>query len=141
MKNKSLYFLVGFFLVTFSLKAQYTLTVKVYGIDNTNGQVEVALYDDAELFPEVGKTLQMVRIKPEGKEVVYEFKNLKAGEYAIATFHDENDDKVCNTNLIGIPTEAFAFSNDFRPFLSAPSFEDCSFKLSQNMEVTIEMVY
>jgi uncharacterized protein (DUF2141 family) len=141
MKNKSLCFLFGFFLITFSIKAQYTLTVKVHGIDNTNGQVEVALYNDAELFPEVGKTLQMIRIKPEGKEVVYEFKNLKAGEYAIATFHDENDDKVCNTNLIGIPTEAFAFSNDFRPFLSAPNFEDCSFKLSQNMEVTIEMVY
>jgi uncharacterized protein (DUF2141 family) len=141
MKNKSIFLFIGILLVAFSYSAQYTLTVKVYGIENTNGQVEVALYNDAKLFPEVGKTLQMIRIKPEGKEVVLEFKNLKAGEYAIATFHDENDDKVCNTNLIGVPTEAFAFSKDFRPFLSAPVFEDCSFKLTQNMEVTIEMIY
>jgi len=141
MKNKTLYLFFGFFLITLSLKAQYTLTVKITGIENTNGQVEIALYNDEKLFPEVGKTLQMERVKPEGKDVVYEFKNLKAGEYAIATFHDENDDKICNTNLIGVPTEAFAFSKDFRPFLSAPVFEDCSFKLSQNMEITIEMVY
>jgi len=141
MKNKTLYLFFGFFLITLSLKAQYTLTVKITGIENTNGQVEIALYNDEKLFPEVGKTLQMERVKPEVKDVVYEFKNLKAGEYAIATFHDENDDKVCNTNLIGVPTEAFAFSKDFRPFLSAPVFEDCSFKLSQNMEITIEMVY
>jgi uncharacterized protein (DUF2141 family) len=141
MINKTLYLFFGFFLVTLSFKAQYSLTVKLIGIENTNGQVEIALYNDENLFPEVGKTLHMIRVKPEGKEVVYEFKNLKAGEYAIATFHDENDDKVCNTNLIGVPTEAFAFSKDFRPFLSAPDFEDCSFKLSQNMEITIEMVY
>jgi len=141
MKNKTIYLFFGFFLVTLSLKAQYSLTVKVTAIENINGQVEIALYNDEKLFPEVGKTLHMIRVKPEGKEVVYEFKNLKAGEYAIATFHDENDDKVCNTNLIGVPTEAFAFSKDFRPFLSAPDFEDCSFKLSQNMEISIEMVY
>jgi uncharacterized protein (DUF2141 family) len=94
MINKTLYLFFGFFLVTLSFKAQYSLTVKLIGIENTNGQVEIALYNDEKLFPEVGKTLHMIRVKPEGKEVVYEFKNLKAGEYAIATFHDENDDKV-----------------------------------------------
>jgi uncharacterized protein (DUF2141 family) len=121
--------------------AQYSLIVKVHGIQNTNGQIELSIYNDPKVFPEVGKTYKMVRIDPKGTEISYEFTNLPAGEYAIATFHDENNDKECNTNLIGVPTEAFAFSNDFRPFLSAPDFSDCSFKVDKNMEVSIEMVY
>ena len=95
--------------------AQFTLKVKVHSIQNTNGQIELSIYNDPKVFPEVGKTYKMARIDPKGSEVVYEFTNLPAGEYAIATFHDENNDKECNTNLIGVPTEAFAFSNDF-PF-------------------------
>lgn len=121
--------------------AQFTLKVKVYGIQNTNGQIELSIYNDPKVFPEVGKTYKMVRIDSKVSEIVYEFTNLPAGDYAIATFHDENNDKECNTNLIGVPTEAFAFSNDFRPFLSAPDFSDCSFKVDKNMEISIEMVY
>lgn len=136
------YIIVSSFLfVGLNSIAQFTLKVKVYGIQNTNGQIELSIYNDPKVFPEVGKTYKMVRIEPNGSEVIYEFTNLPAGEYAIATFHDENNDKECNTNLIGVPTEAFAFSNDFRPFLSAPDFTDCSFKVDKNIELSIEMVY
>jgi uncharacterized protein (DUF2141 family) len=141
MKILQLFTLCFFLVVGFQSFAQYTLKVKVYGIENTNGQIELSVYNDAKVFPEVGKTYKMVRIDAKVGEITYEFTNLPAGEYAIATFHDENDDKECNTNLIGVPTEAFAFSNDFRPFLSAPDFSDCSFKVDKNMEISIEMVY
>jgi len=141
MKNLQLFWLCLFLIVGFQSFAQYTLKVKVHGIENVNGQIELSVYNDAKVFPEVGKTYKMVRIDAKVGEITYEFTNLPAGEYAIATFHDENDDKECNTNLIGVPIEAFAFSNDFRPFLSAPDFSDCSFKVDKNMEISIEMVY
>lgn len=130
-----------FLLIGINSNAQFTLKVKVHGIQNTDGQIELSIYNDPKVFPEVGKTYKMVRIDSKIGEIVYEFTNLPAGEYAIATFHDENNDKECNTNLIGVPTEAFAFSNNFRPFLSAPDFSDCSFKIGKNMEISIEMVY
>lgn len=134
--------LFSFFLLCgMNSNAQFTLKVKVHGIQNTDGQIELSIYNDPKVFPEVGKTYKMVRIDSKIGEIVYEFTNLPVGEYAIATFHDENNDKECNTNLIGVPTEAFAFSNDFRPFLSAPDFSDCSFKVEKNMEISIEMVY
>ncbi len=141
MKRIQLIMLCSFILMGLNSFAQFSLKVKIHGIQNTNGQIELSIYNDANVFPEVGKTYKMVRIDPKGSEIVYEFTNLPAGEYAIATFHDENNDKECNTNLIGVPTEAFAFSNDFRPFLSAPDFSDCSFKVDKNMEISIEMVY
>jgi uncharacterized protein (DUF2141 family) len=140
---KLLSFLILFLMLSYFSKgfSQYNLLVKVHGIQNTNGQIELSIYNDANVFPEVGKTYKMVRIDSKESEIIYEFKDLPAGEYAIATYHDENNDNECNTNLLGVPTEAFAFSNDFRPFLSAPDFSDCSFKVTQNMELTIEMVY
>ncbi|MEY4571199.1 MAG: hypothetical protein RLZ10_392 [Bacteroidota bacterium] len=140
---KLLSFLILFLMLSYLSKgfSQYNLLVKVHGIQNTNGQIELSIYNDANVFPEVGKTYKMVRIDSKESEIIYEFKDLPAGEYAIATYHDENNDNECNTNLLGVPTEAFAFSNDFRPFLSAPDFSDCSFKVTQNMELTIEMVY
>jgi uncharacterized protein (DUF2141 family) len=141
MKITQLFFAISFILLGLNSFSQYTLKVKIHGIQNTNGQIELSIYNDSKVFPEVGKTYKMVRIDPKGSEVIYEFTNLPSGEYAIATFHDENNDKECNTNLIGVPTEAFAFSNDFRPFLSAPDFTDCSFKVDKNMEISIEMVY
>jgi uncharacterized protein (DUF2141 family) len=140
---KLLSFLILFLILSYLSKgfSQYNLLVKVHGIQNTKGQIELSIYNDANVFPEVGKTYKMVRIDSKESEIIYEFKDLPAGEYAIATYHDENNDNECNTNLLGVPTEAFAFSNDFRPFLSAPDFSDCSFKVTQNMELTIEMVY
>lgn len=141
MKLLSFCILFIIFVNSFQGFSQFTLKVKVHGIQNTNGKIELSIYNDPNVFPEVGKTYKMVRLDPKKPEIIYEFKDLPAGEYAIATYHDENDDKECNTNLLGVPTEAYAFSNDFRPFLSAPEFSDCSFKVTQNTEISIEMVY
>jgi uncharacterized protein (DUF2141 family) len=141
MKIINSFIICSFLIIGLNSFAQFTLKVKVHSIQNTNGQIELSIYNDPKVFPEVGKTYKIARIDPKGSEVVYEFTNLPAGEYAIATFHDENNDKECNTNLIGVPTEAFAFSNDFRPFLSAPDFSDCAFTVNKNMEISIEMVY
>lgn len=141
MKIINAILICSFLVLGLSSYTQYSLKVKVHGLQNTNGQIELSIYNDPKVFPEVGKTYKMVRIDPKVSEIIYEFTNLPAGDYAIATFHDENNDKECNTNWIGVPTEAFAFSNDFRPFISAPDFSDCSFKVDKDSEISVEMVY
>ena len=40
------------------------------------------------------------------------FKDLPVGTYAIRMFHDVNGDGEMNTNVFGIPTEPYAFSNN-----------------------------
>lgn len=120
---------------------KYTLTVKIVGIESQKGLIEIAVYNDPNKFAQVGKTYRMVRVKPEGNELVYYFRDLPADDYAVCTFHDENANKVCDKNFIGIPTEAYAFSNNIRPKLSIPDFEDCSTSLNKNKYFTIRMVY
>jgi uncharacterized protein (DUF2141 family) len=122
-------------------KEYHTLTVKITGIENQKGQIEIALYKDPNKFAKVGQTYRLARVKPEGNELVYEFKYLEEGEYAICLFHDENNNKVCDKNFLGIPTEAYAFSNNIRPKLSVPSFSECSTTLNKDKSFTIKMYY
>jgi uncharacterized protein (DUF2141 family) len=129
------------FIVSSFAQKQYSLTVKVTGIENYNGEIELALYKDPKKFAKVGQTYRLVRIKPDNSTLTHEFKNLDQGKYAICLFHDENNNKVCDKNFIGIPTEAYAFSNNIRPRLSVPTFEECSTYLDKNKTFSIKLVY
>jgi uncharacterized protein (DUF2141 family) len=126
--------------ISFAQK-RYSLNVKVTGIENYNGEIELALYKDPKKFAKLGQTYRLVRIKPDNSTLSYEFKNLDQGKYAICLFHDENNNKVCDKNFLGIPTEAYAFSNNIRPRFSIPTFEECSTDLDKNKTFSIKMVY
>jgi len=64
-----------------------------------------------------------------------------AGEYAIALYHDENNNGKCDRNFFGIPKEGFAFSNNVKPFLSAPSFKSCKFSVPQRKKISITLLH
>ena len=137
-----------FLFLTFSLlihfgnaQSHFDLKVRVTKLDNNRGVVQLGLYNTATKFPKVGKTYKMVRLKLEGSQRVYTFKDTPRGRYALAIYHDMNDNRTCDTNFFGVPTEAYAFSNNVRPRFSAPSFQSCSFLLDGQREVKIKMVY
>lgn len=130
-----------FVLQGFRSSDAYTLTVKITHLIHTKGVVEIGLYDKSDHFPSPGKQFKKARVKITGTTATYEFKGLKNGDYAIATYHDENGDNTCNRNMFGVPKEAYAFSNDIRPFLSAPEFNTCRFWVTENRTVKIKMVY
>ncbi|NRA13315.1 MAG: DUF2141 domain-containing protein [Crocinitomicaceae bacterium] len=60
--------------------------------------------------------------------------------FGFCIYHDQNDDGKCNKNLIGIPIEPYAFSNNFRPRFSKPKFSDGSFYAKEAKTITIYMV-
>lgn len=121
--------------------ANYNLQVNVSSIANNKGLIEFALYKNPAVFTEAGKTHRLARIDAQKGTVSYTFKDLEPGKYALVVYHDENHNKICDKNLFGIPTEAYAFSNNVRPKLSVPSFEDCAIKLQQDRNIQIKMVY
>ena len=83
----------------------------------------------------------MARIKVSADNVKYTFKDLPVGKYALAIYHDENNDKKCNKNFFGIPTEAYCFSRNYRPIMSVPKFKDCYIDLKSDRAISIKMVY
>lgn len=119
----------------------HDLKVNVLGIANDKGLVEFALYKNPDVFTEAGKTYRLARVDAQKGTVSYTFKNLEAGKYALVVYHDENHNKICDKNFFGIPTEAYAFSNNVRPKLSVPGFDECAIKLQQDRSLDIKMVY
>ena len=119
----------------------YNLTVEAKGIRAQKGYIEFALYNDPEVYAEVGKTYKQIRKKVAGTNASCTFENVPEGTYALCIYHDENNNNKCDQNFLGIPTEGYGFSNDIKPVISVPTFEECSVILDKPLSVTIDLIY
>ena len=123
-----------------NLIAQHSdLNIKITNIKEVKGHLEIGVYNNPELFPKVDKQYKVFYIKVTASNMNYTIKGLKHGQYALAIFHDLNSDTICNRNIMGIPTEKYGFSNNVRPFLSAPSFEDAAINLNSKKTIIIQL--
>ena len=107
----------------------------------SKGVLEIGLYREPSKFPKVGQTYRMVRVKIEKNEANYTFVNLESDDYAVCVYHDANTNKICDRNILGIPTESYAFSNNIKPRLSAPDFEECSASLNADKTFRIQLIH
>jgi uncharacterized protein (DUF2141 family) len=105
------------------------LRIALSGLKNTNGVVNVALYNSAASFNKPAQAYRQAIVTPTASSVNIEFDSLAPGTYAFGLFHDENNDATLNTNILTIPTEGFAFSNNSMGTFGAPSFAQAQFTL------------
>ena len=56
--------------------------------------------------------------------------DVPTGTYAVAVSHDLNGNRQTDTNLIGLPIEAWGVSNSFRPLMRAPHFDEAAFQVT-----------
>ncbi len=134
-------YLVLFFYLFFvspSDKAN-SLTINITNIENIQGTLEIGLFNNNERFLEEGQAFKTISVKVQADSETVVIENLPKGNYAISMYHDKNADGKCNRNFLGIPTEPYGFSNNFRPKFSAPTFEDCQFVLTSNQSLKIEL--
>ncbi|MCF8481454.1 MAG: DUF2141 domain-containing protein [Rhodospirillum sp.] len=103
-----------------------TLAVAITGLRSDKGLVRLALYDQADRFPKRDGVIRTIRVSPDGEKAEALFTDLPEGRYAIAFFHDENDNGKFDQGLLGVPMEGFGFSRDARVLLGPPSFEDAA---------------
>ena len=135
-------FLIFFFLLTTNQTA--TLKVDINNIQNTKGTIRVALYNSPVGFPRDNEAVieeQVINNISNKTNSVY-FRNLPYGNYAISLFHDENNNEAMDYNLIGIPKEGYGFSNNVKPQLKAPSFNDTKVKVNCSYtSIKIDVIY
>ncbi len=103
------------------------LTIIVTNLTSADAPVVVGLYGTKNKFPKPKGELKVYRFKPSGKELKTTITDLKYGTYALAIYQDVNSNKKIDKNFVGIPTEAYAFSNNYKPTVKAPNFNDCKF--------------
>ncbi|NBB52289.1 DUF2141 domain-containing protein [Rhizobium sp. CRIBSB] len=108
--------------------AAQELTVRVSGIAEARGEIGCALHASGASFPTGQAGARIVWIKATGSEVRCRFGDIGAGSYAVAISHDLNGNRRTDTNFLGMPTEAWGVSNNVRPSLRAPRFEEARFE-------------
>ena len=123
--------------------ANGNLTVAIDGLKNQKGQVCLTVFSSSRGFPKQSDRAVAVQcVKLAGNRPVVTFQNLKAGNYAVAVIHDSNNDKVINTNAIGIPTEGFGFSRNPRVLRGPPKFGDSSVLVAgADTEIEVKLQY
>lgn len=118
------------------------LRINVTGLRSGSGTVHVGLFSgpDGFLTKEGMHADTVVEARPGGVQAVFD--GLPPGSYAVATYHDENDNGEFDQGLFGIPLEGFALSNGVRPVLSAPEFHETAVSLGdQGTEIVLNMGY
>lgn len=105
-----------------------------------SGKVYFAIFDKASQFPK-GKPVKTGSVAVSGQSIVSATVDLPAGEYAVSTFLDENNNGKLDQNVVGIPKERFGFSNNPRILTGAPSFNDCAVRvLDQDNSFDIRLI-
>lgn len=129
----------GLLLVSLPLSAA-TLQVHITGLDNTWGHIMVAVYDsEATFLKDDGRMAEAMLVAADAQEssVVATFEKLTLGKkYAIAVYHDANNNKVLDKNFLGIPKEGYGFSNNARGWFGPPSFDDAALLLDKDNKAT-----
>ncbi len=67
-------------------------------------------------------------------------KQLLPDDYAFSMYIDMNGNGKLDKNLFGIPKEPYCFSQNVKPKLSAPKFNDCQFSLYEDAEMSIMII-
>ncbi|WP_452223233.1 DUF2141 domain-containing protein [Lacinutrix chionoecetis] len=107
---------------------QHDITVNISNIDVIEGSLIIGLYDSEAKFLKKPLTGKLQKVTGNSASIV--FKNVKAGDYAISLFHDENDNKKFDTYFLGIPKEDYGCSNNARGTMGPPSWNDAVFTIN-----------
>ncbi|MBJ6110646.1 DUF2141 domain-containing protein [Hymenobacter sp. BT523] len=107
--------------------APQPVTVTVTSLVSTTSAVKLYFYNTREGFLKSGKWAFSKTVKPAGKSEFTLPVELPQGEWAVAITQDLNNNDKIDKNFLGIPTEPYAFSNNVRPTVAAPGFDECKF--------------
>jgi len=121
------------------------LTVLINGVNNNNGDLIVLLFDEkhASAYPQkMNLALSVTTHQIKENKAAAIFEELPSGNYAIFVIHDENKNKLLDTNFIGRPKEGTGASNDAHGVMGPPKFAKAVFAHIHNgTEIAIKVRY
>ena len=117
------------------------LTITIANIEVVEGNIRIGVFNTNDTFLEKGYSFKEYKTAVKDTTETIVINDLPKGEYAFILYHDKNSDGKMNRKLIGIPKEPYGFSNNVRPKLSKPTFEECKFFLGDKLELEIKLGY
>ena len=118
------------------MTAQSSVTVTVTDLNSNDGKLMIGLYDSEKNFLSTRFMGAMETI--ENHTATFTFTDVPEGEYAISTFHDENDNQVFDMRFGVIPKEDYVTSNNAKGFFGPPDWDDAKFTV-KDAPITIAL--
>lgn len=115
-----------------------SLTINFKGISEGPGTIYLVMFDSKTNYDNSVEPSFSRSVKVDGETAMVTIADVKDGTYAIKSFLDSNNNRQMDTNLIGLPTEQYGFSNNAGRFGPA-SFEDAAFKVEGDGNISIRM--
>ncbi|MEL6944994.1 MAG: DUF2141 domain-containing protein [Bacteroidota bacterium] len=107
------------------------LILEVENIEVAKGHIWFGVYDSEQSFLNEEKAVAIFgeAVEREGTLQI-KFNEIPFGTYAIAVFHDVNNNGTLDQTFVGIPKEPFAFSQSLKSKWRAPEYEEMKFSLN-----------
>ena len=112
--------------------------VTVERVPNARGKVHVDICDEARfLGPDCAYAAAVAARRG---RVVVTVANVPPGRYAAVVYHDENSNGDLDVNALGMPKEAYGFSNDPPMLMGPPLFKDAAFDVKdKDVALTVRL--
>ncbi|WP_027730726.1 DUF2141 domain-containing protein [Variovorax paradoxus] len=114
------------------------LNVNVADGPATDATLYLALYNDAASYAD-SKAVASQTAPMQGGKARLVFTGLAPGRYALRAFADENGNGKLDTNLMGMPTERYGFSNDAKGNRAAPAFDAAAIGVDADLQTVIHL--
>jgi uncharacterized protein (DUF2141 family) len=120
----------------------YKIVVNIYGMRSDSGKLYLSLYNSEEGYPKKASVAYRLAFSAiEGGKCKIELDGIPAGTYAVACYHDENNNGRLDSNFFGKPTEGTGASNDAKGSLGPPKFKDAKFRVDRDTTISIKINY
>ena len=140
LKQRTMKKIFGCFVFALLINATYAqgkIVVTVTNLVNDKGICKTCIFTNASSFAGNGPALKCKDVAIKNKTSSLVFDAVPQGFYAIAVFHDENNNNKMDKNFLGIPKEGYGASKNKLPFASAPTFNDNKFEVQANSTINI----
>ncbi|WP_264563636.1 DUF2141 domain-containing protein [Flavobacterium sp. N3904] len=127
---------IALFICSLMSAQNVNLTVSVSGLKNNTGVVKVGLYNSEGTF--LKSIYKSITSEIKNNSATVTFVGIPKGEYGISTYQDENSNGKLDKNMMGIPSEDFACSNDAKGFMGPPKYEDAKFNINKDSKIDIK---
>lgn len=118
--------------------ADAALEIRVTGANANTGQVIASLFSSKENYLNDSEITITTPIDKDGN-ASFTFNAIASGTYAVSVIYDEDSNGEMNTGFMGIPSEAFGFSNNAKGLFGPPAFKKSSFKFPEQDSISIHL--
>ncbi len=119
------------------------LNVTIDKVNSNEGKILAQIFKGKENYKNGKPESSLIVPAKKGKNS-FLFQNLSQGEYAVRLFHDMNDNNDLDTNVFGMPTEGYGFSNQAVGNFGPPKYKDMIVIIGKDTKAAdtkVKMIY